>query len=62
MISWKQTDLSKSLIDEIKAEYIKTVKKLQIADIFKPVSNPKVASFQPQEIPLTMAQVYYIFI
>lgn len=61
-MSWKQTDLSKSLIDEIKAEYIKTVKKLQVSDIFKPISNPKIVSFQPQKEPITMAQVYYIFI
>lgn len=50
------------MIDEIKAEYIKTVKKLQVGDIFKPIPNPKITSLNPQEKPLTMAQVYiYLF-
>lgn len=55
MVTWENTNIPKLLIDEIKNEYIKTVKKLQVNEIFKPIFYPKTLQVKPQESSITMA-------
>lgn len=37
---WKKTKVLSSLIEEVKAEYLKVIKKLQVDGIVKPILNP----------------------
>lgn len=40
MAHWKKTKVLASLIDEVKSEYIKVIKQLQVDGIIKPIANP----------------------
>lgn len=37
---WKKTKVLSSLIEEVKVEYLKVIKKLQVDGIIKPIPNP----------------------
>lgn len=53
--------MSTSLLDEIKAEYVKVIKKLQVDGIVKPIPNPdKQFPEKQQEKSLTIAQVFLL--
>jgi len=56
--------VSTSLIDEVKAEYIKVIKKLQVNGIVKPIPNPNTQKLveTPKEEPLIKASVYFLSI
>lgn len=58
---WKRTSVPAFLIEEVKAEYVKVMKKLQVEGIVKPIPNPNQFSQMdvPQEEPLTIAQVVF---
>lgn len=52
----KRTRVSASLIDEVKAEYIKVLKKLQVNGIVKPIPSPNAPlPEKQQDKPLTKA-------
>lgn len=52
----RNTKVSASLMDEIKTEYLKVIKKLQVDSIVKPIPNPDVVLLEkPQEKALTTA-------
>lgn len=59
----KKAKVSVFLIDEIKAEYKKVIKKLQVNGIVKPNSNQNIPmSEETSETPLKTALVLYEFI
>lgn len=50
-----------SLVDEVKADYIKVLKKLQVDGIVKPIPSSNVSlPEKQQEKPLTTVWVYFI--
>lgn len=53
MVRWKRSKVLSLLIEEVKAEYLKVIKKLQVDGIIKPIPNSNLQILEEsQEKPL----------
>ncbi|XP_050424534.1 uncharacterized protein LOC126835771 [Adelges cooleyi] len=53
-VCWKRTKVSDAMLDEVKTEYAKVMRKLQSDGIVKPIPSPyRSPAEEPQETPIT---------